>query len=82
MVKIKIMFFSSVKDELGMRELEMSLPQDAKVADVLAHLKRDFERLAPILERSCLAVNGEYATAEAGLHEGDEVAVLPPVSGG
>lgn len=63
-------------------EMEFDLPTGASCSDVVARLGTQFEFLTPTLRRCLIAVNGEHAAGDASLSEGDEVAVLPPVSGG
>ena len=59
-----------------------SVTAGATTADLRTALARDHPRLAVLLERSALAVNAEFAAADQQLQEGDEIALLPPVSGG
>jgi molybdopterin synthase catalytic subunit/sulfur carrier protein ThiS len=58
------------------------LPDGALVRDVLAHYLSEVPRMKESLASLAVAVNQEYAGAETGLNSGDEVALLPPVSGG
>lgn len=71
----------------GLREIaggelvrEMALP--ATVDQVWAHLTRDWPALAPYRDSVSCAVNAEYARFSDSVREGDEVAFMPPVSGG
>lgn len=75
------MFFGILKDRLGGAERVVELRNDANVADVTAWVAR---LLADdgLVRSLAVAVNREYATPETELREGDEVALLPPVSGG
>ena len=70
-----------LRDRLGEPERTVDLVDGATVADVLDWVRAwlDDERLARSL---AVAVNREYARPERRLSEGDEVALLPPVSGG
>ena len=60
----------------------MEVPAASTVADVAAILRKRWPDAAPLLDRVAYAVNAKYAGADAVLRENDEVAVLPPVSGG
>ncbi len=60
----------------------LDLPADGRVADVLTHLRASVGRFSEYEKSLAVAVNREYASAETVLRDGDEVAVLPPVSGG
>jgi molybdopterin synthase catalytic subunit/molybdopterin converting factor small subunit len=76
-VKVRVRLFAGLKERAGRDELELELPDGARVADALAQV----EHLAPGVSL-VLAVNREYADAEMVLHADDELAVVPPVSGG
>jgi len=67
-----------LKDLLGQQPAPVELPSDADVATLLAMLRTN----APLWDTLAVAVNREYATLATALHDGDEVALLPPVSGG
>ena len=81
-MKIGVRFFGVLKDLLGRADETLDLPEGARVREVLLHYAREvprFEEMAPSL---AIAVNQEYSGADRVLHEGDEVGLLPPVSGG
>ncbi len=81
-MKIRLKLFSVAKDLAGFDERVIELPPDARPEAVLGYLIRQnpgFERWKPSLR---IAVNMQYADRSNPLHEGDEVAVIPPVSGG
>ena len=60
----------------------VELPAGATVADLRRELGRRFPGLAGLLERSAVAVNHDFADDDRAITAGDEVAVIPPVSGG
>jgi molybdopterin synthase catalytic subunit/molybdopterin converting factor small subunit len=72
-----VRLFAGLRERAGRDELELDLPDGARVADALAEVAH----LAPGVSL-VLAVNREYADADVVLHAGDELAVVPPVSGG
>jgi len=76
-VKVSIRLFAGLREQAGRDELEVELPDGARVADALARV----QHLAPGVSL-VLAVNREYADVDVVLHAGDELAVVPPVSGG
>ncbi|MCB0533062.1 MAG: MoaD/ThiS family protein [Lewinellaceae bacterium] len=80
-MKIKVLTFGVTRDIIGEDVLFLDLPAGSTVADVRTHLT---ERFPPIEKLASLmfAVNAEYATSEAQLAELDELALIPPVSGG
>jgi molybdopterin synthase catalytic subunit/molybdopterin converting factor small subunit len=76
-VKVSVRLFAGLRERAGRDELELDLPEGARVADALAAV----QHLAPGTSL-VLAVNREYATPDVVLAPGDELAVVPPVSGG
>jgi len=81
-MRIRLLAFASAGDALGAGELELELPEAAKVADLRAWLDERYPALAPLWPRLAVAVNGAIAGSDDPLTEGAEVALLPPVSGG
>ena len=79
---VTIKLFAILRDRAGVAELRLDLPERASVADAMETLGARHPSLAPHLPRCAAAVNLERATAETTLHENDELALLPPVSGG
>jgi MoaE-MoaD fusion protein len=74
-VVVTVRLFAGLRERAGSDRVQVELPDGARVADLLA--------LMEVEPRSCVvAINREYASAEAPVSEGDEVALVPPVSGG
>jgi molybdopterin synthase catalytic subunit len=80
-VRISVRLFAGLRERAGADRVEVELPEGASVADLLAAMgTTPVGELAP---RSCIvALNREYADADALVAETDEVALVPPVSGG
>jgi len=81
-MKIGVLFFGVLKELLGRSSETVDLPDGARVREVLFYYAREaprFEAMAPSL---AISVNREYSGADRVLCEGDEVGLLPPVSGG
>jgi molybdopterin synthase catalytic subunit len=76
-MQIRVRLFAGLRERAGASELELDLPDGALVADALDRM-RELTDGVPVV----MAVNHEYAEAEMALHGGDEVALIPPVSGG
>src|SRR5580692_7317724 len=81
-MRVRIFFFGMLKDLAGKSSDLLELPEPASVADVLAHYQADIPRLKDWLPSLAVAVNQQYAGPETKLKTDDEVALLPPVSGG
>jgi molybdopterin converting factor subunit 1 len=80
-VRVSVRLFAGLRERAGTDRLEVELPDDARVADVLAAMAAT--PVGALRPRECVvAVNREYATADAPVRAGDEVALVPPVSGG
>jgi molybdopterin converting factor subunit 1 len=79
---VHVYLFARAKDLIGTDLVVLELPQPATVADLRRRLADRFPALAPLLPRSGLAVNEEYARDDQPLTADDEVALVPPVSGG
>jgi len=91
-VRVKVLYFGILRDRFGAAEEQVELPGDGNVGELLG-LLRGRTSNSPMSEETggadeqlwrslAVAVNREYAQPSIVLHEGDEVALLPPVSGG
>jgi molybdopterin converting factor subunit 1 len=80
-VTISVRLFAGLRERAGTDRLEVELDDGATVAELLAALAGT--PVGPIGPRQCVvAINREYADAEQAIAAGDEVALVPPVSGG
>ena len=80
-MKISVRLFAGLRERAGTDRLEVELPEDARVADVLAAMAGT--AVGEIRPRECVvALNREYAAADEPVRAGDEIALVPPVSGG
>jgi MoaE-MoaD fusion protein len=81
-MRVRVLFFGMLKDRIGKADDSLDLPDGATVGDVLAQYLAKFPGLKESLPSLATAVNQQYAGPETVLKTGDEVALLPPVSGG
>jgi molybdopterin converting factor subunit 1 len=81
-MRVTIKLFAILRERAGTSELELTLADHATVADARRELLRQHPELAGLLERAAFAVNRNYADLRTPINEGDELAALPPVSGG
>lgn len=79
---VKAFFFAHYQDIVGGREQEISLTIPATVRLLADVLQKRYPNLGDLLAESRVAVNGEFAEAETILHPSDEIAWMPPMSGG
>jgi molybdopterin converting factor subunit 1 len=81
-MRVRVLFFGGLKDLAGKSSDLLELPDGAFVRDVLSHYLAQVPQMRGLLASLAVAVNQEYAGAETVLRCDDEVALLPPVSGG
>jgi molybdopterin converting factor subunit 1 len=81
-VQIKVLFFGLLKDICGGAETRLELPEGATAGAVFDHYAKAFPKLRQMASSVVLARNHEFARTTEPLSDGDEVALLPPVSGG
>jgi len=81
-MQIRVLFFGVLKDLVGRSSETLDFPEGAHLGDVLSHYARQAPQFRAMLPALAFSVNQEYARAERALAAGDEVALLPPVSGG
>jgi MoaE-MoaD fusion protein len=80
-MRVQVLFFGLLKDLAGRATDTLDLPDGATVEDVISHYLK-IPRWQELMPAVALSVNQEYASPEVRLKAGDEVAFLPPVSGG
>jgi molybdopterin synthase catalytic subunit len=81
-MEVRVLFFGMLKDFAGRASEHLSLPENATLEDLLGHYREGNSRLKEALSSIAISVNQEYASPSTKLVNGDEVALLPPVSGG
>jgi molybdopterin converting factor subunit 1 len=81
-VRISVRFFAILKDRAGVSQATIELPSAATVEAALTAVAEQYPQATKDLKRSATAVNRNYVSAGAVLNDGDELALIPPVSGG
>ena len=81
-MKVKILLFASFREAAGISHGTLEVEQGATLGEVWERLIAAHPRLAPHGGTAAYAINGVYARAGERVRDGDEVAFLPPVSGG
>ncbi|HEY8341472.1 MAG TPA: MoaD/ThiS family protein [Calditerricola sp.] len=79
---IRVQLFAELAERAGQNELILSIPHGARVADVLDAASRACPALADLLPRCAVSVNLAYVPPTHPVGPNDEIAILPPVSGG
>ena len=81
-MRVTVKLFASYKEKAGRSGFEMELPEDATVASATSEVLRLYPRVTGDASRLMGAVNQEFQEHDFRLSDGDEVALIPPVSGG
>lgn len=81
-MNVSVILFAGLRDIVGQRVVRLELPEGATVGDLREKLSRQYPVIVPFLSTLVCAVNEEYVPSEHRLGEGDELALIPPISGG
>ena len=81
-MRIRVLFFGVLRDVAGLREDSLDLPEGGRLETVFEHYAARFPRLREMASSIVMAHNQQFSPLTVPLAEGDEVAFLPPVSGG
>lgn len=81
-MKVRVRFFAGLRERFGANEFTLELPDGTDVSDALARLAVDYPDARLTDQRFTVAVNREFARPDRALADGDEMALIPPVSGG
>ena len=81
-MQIRVLFFAVVRERIGTSEQTVSLPANATVGTLLDQLAAAHEVVATLRSHVRVAVNEAFQAVDHPLHDGDVVALIPPVSGG
>lgn len=81
-MQVRVLFFGMLKDVAGCSSESLTLPDQATAGDVLEHYAERLPKLKAGISSVAISVNQQYARREDRLRAGDEIGLLPPVSGG
>jgi molybdopterin converting factor subunit 1 len=81
-MKVRLLFFAVLRDIAGTGERELAIDEGTTAIDVWETLRRSYAKLADYAQPPMIAINESYASPDAVLREGDELAFIPPVAGG
>jgi molybdopterin converting factor subunit 1 len=81
-LRLKVLFFGQLKDIAGRSEDSVELPEGSRVEDVFAHYASAHPRLRELAGSIVVARNQQFTPGTQSVADGDEIAFLPPVSGG
>jgi MoaE-MoaD fusion protein len=81
-MQVKVLFFGMLKDLAGRGSDSLTLSETATLSDVLKHYEQQIPQLKGFTSSIAMSINQVYASSDTKLSPGDEIALLPPVSGG
>jgi molybdopterin synthase sulfur carrier subunit len=81
-MSIRVLFFASLADITGIREMTVDAALFSDIRSIFSKFVADYPRLEDRRPSLLFALNSEFAHLESKVRDGDEVAFLPPVSGG
>lgn len=81
-MKVRLLYFAVLRDITGSGEEQIDIPEGTRASDLWSSLRQKHRRLAAYERQPMTAINQSYAAADQLLHDGDEVAFIPPVAGG
>ncbi len=82
MAQVRVMLFASARELLGQEAVEVEVPGPVSAAQLKQLLLQQYPALAPVVPAAQLAVGQEFASSDQQVRPQDEVALIPPVSGG
>lgn len=81
-MNVKVRLYAGLSELLGTRELTLKLDEAATAADLRDQLSREYPAVTPFLSTLVCAIDEEFVPWDQRLRDGDDVALIPPVSGG
>ena len=81
-MKARVRLFAILREKVGSSEVTLELPEHSTVADLMEEMAHQYPSLLESIAHTMVAVNTEYVQPSLLLHAGDEIALIPPVSGG
>ena len=82
MVRVQVLYFAKAREAVGISEESVDIADGATTDDLRAHLIASHPPLESVFGSCVMALNQEYVTEVQSLKERDEIAVIPPISGG
>jgi molybdopterin converting factor subunit 1 len=81
-IRVTVKLFAILREKAGISEVKLELPAGSTLRGLLELLARRYDALGGLLAKVACAINQEYVSDDPLLADGDEIALIPPVSGG
>jgi len=81
-MRVSLRLFAGLHDLVGTKDIVMELPEGARIHDLQSRLADEYPIVQPLLKTLVFAIDDEYIPTDEELHDGAEVSLIPPVSGG
>ena len=81
-MKVRAELYSRLREIVDASVLELSIPENATVADLFAHLQQRYPQLRDFEKSTLFGIGVDFVDRDFKLKEGDTVAIMPPVQGG
>ncbi len=82
MNQIKLLFFATIRERMGVKSLELAVPSDLTIQGLKAKLSAEYPNAKDSMKSVLITINREYAFDEAVIPLNAEIGMFPPVSGG
>jgi molybdopterin converting factor subunit 1 len=82
MNKVKVLFFATIRERMGIKSLELEIPSDLTIQGLKDRLAGEYPKVKESMKSVLITINREYAFDEAIVPPNAEVGMFPPVSGG
>jgi molybdopterin converting factor subunit 1 len=79
---VNVKLFAILRERSGSKELSVELPDGSSAQAAVVELVKQLPAIADLVPQAAVAINQQYANRHATLQDGDELALIPPVSGG
>jgi len=80
--EVLVKFFASARDIVGKKDIEMEIEKNCKVEDIMESIFEEYPELKDMKDQLLISVNKDRTDKNEILKDGDEIAVMPPVTGG
>ena len=81
-MQINVKLFAILRDRAGTSDIALELPRGSATSVALESIATQLPSIKDLLPRAAVAINREYVSRDTTLNDGDELALIPPVSGG